>query len=1184
MKQRYPQLVKHAGLLLVVVASILQPGKALAVPLASEPLFVTGGAEPNILYVMDDSGSMMHELTPDDAFRFSETWSGSGQHPNMMFPMVEQLYGSSDDASVVPTFDDDSVFGARARASQLNLGYYNPSVTYKPWVKHDGTYYPDADPERAYHNPERQGKGFRNLTVENTATSSGDSDNATVVEKWLDCSGTNFSEDCELSDPQEGDEFWPATYFWFVGGDDWDSDNFEGPIELKNATATYTGHGRESRTDCVAGVCTYEQEIQNFANWYTYYRSRILTARASVGQAFVDQGDNMRVGYGTINQGSTTVDNVATRTVMEGVRKFSSDNKEAFFDWLYTYTNNNSGTPLRNALDGAGQYFSRGDEQGPYSATPGEEGDGPDSFLSCRANYTIFMTDGYWSGGGAETSGATGNVDGTDATEAITNPDGDSFTYKAEFPFSDDHSGTLADVAMYYWKNDLMPSLDNNVPPSDINSAFWQHMSVFGVGFGVVGQVDPDDAFAAIESPEDYSFSWPEPSSRSPSTVDDLLHASVNSRGGYFSASRPQEFADRLSGVLRSILARTEGSASTVAANSTRLGTETRVFQASFNTDGWTGEVQAWGLNEDGTVKPDAEWSTMGRIRPAAYAVRDVFSYNGETGIRFTADEWVNMNAQQQVALIGEDDASRAFERIDWVRGRSDVAGLRERDDLLGDIVNSSPVIASNRNFRFSALPEELGGETYDAFVVDKKEGRRDVLYVGANDGMLHAFDAESGEELFAYIPSMVYEQLHDMSLPDYGEPGDNSHRYSVDGPLFVGDAYFTHNGTTEWRNILIGTLGAGGRGVFVLDVTDPTSFDQSDILFEITDDDFSQLGNVLGEPVVAPTVEGWRIIFGNGYNSDEGASALFVVDLDDPTGADTMVLETDEVDNNGLATPALLVNANGMVTHAYAGDLQGRLWKFGLSGNTNNWGVSYGNRNNPTPLFTARDPDGQVQAITSAPTLGSNAQIDDAVMVYFGTGRYLSLSDNRPGDTVQSVYAIADTGRAISSTDRRTLMEKRIVGESIIETGDNEGRMRREVSNNHDTGWWSDKDGWYMDLQYTAEGADSVVTGERVVSQPMLIYDRLIFPTLLTNDDPCSPGSHGWLMELVAVGDRYDDHSILGEDGMSLDSAVMALSEIIRGGEKVYIPTSNIEGGIDVETGSLPAEVVGRQSWRQLQ
>lgn len=639
----------------------------------------------------------------------------------------------------------------------------------------------------------------------------------------------------------------------------------------------------------------------------------------------------------------------------------------------------------------------------------------------------------------------------------------------------------------------------------------------------------------------------------------------------YFYAIDPAELEENLSQALEQVAA-SAGSASSVATNSTRLGTDTVIYQALFNSSDWSGEIKALNLQSDGSVGSVKWQSDDGKIDSPL--TREIYTHDGLIGKEFA---WDQLSDSQKADLMGVDDAATAStaeqadgaDRVSWVRG-SEVSGLRDRESLLGDIVNSSPVFAGRKKFNFHLLSEELGGLAYQTYYSTYKQNRREVLYVGANDGMLHAFDAASGRELFAYIPAGVYEKLRKVSSPDYGSNG-NPHTYSVDGKLFVGDAFIDGN----WKNILVGTLGAGGKGLFVLDITSPDSFDESNVLLDLTDEDlfpdaFSGLGNITSEPAVSPTRDGWKLIFGNGYNSTDGEAVLFAIDMDDPLTA-SVAIATDGAGANGLAGPALLPNGDGEVVAAYAGDLLGNMWKFDLDNtSTSRWEVAYADGNGvnavPMPLFTAVDPTGQVQEITASPTLGLNAEMDNAVMVYFGTGSYLTSSDNGAGTVVNSFYAIADQEATVTGRDQ--LFQKTISSQT---------NGLRDVSGNADVTWWANKKGWYLDLTFNS------LTGERVISKPLLIYDRLLFPTMITSADPCSFGGSGWLMELVAVGDRYKGHSIFGEDGIEVDYAVISYSEVIRSGEKAYLPTSNIKGELDVTEGEFPADAVGRMSWRQL-
>lgn len=630
----------------------------------------------------------------------------------------------------------------------------------------------------------------------------------------------------------------------------------------------------------------------------------------------------------------------------------------------------------------------------------------------------------------------------------------------------------------------------------------------------------------------------------------------------YFFATDPAKLEEDLGKALEKVAADV-GSASAVATNSTRLGTDTVVYQALFNSADWSGELKAIRLNTDGSLGT-TKWSTTDQGRFTHHSFRNIVTYTGSEGVDF---RWDSLSPEQRQELA-DGDNQLGQSRLDWLRGR-EVPGLRERKTPLGDIVNSNPVFAGRNSLRFDQLPADLGGPDYAAFVADKKSGRKEVLYVNANDGMLHAFDAENGSELFAYVPSAIYGKLRKLAAPNYGAPA-NPHAYNVDGPLFVGDAY-VHG---QWRSILVGTLGAGGRGIFALDVTDPDSFSAEDVLLELTENDFPQLGHVLGQPLIAPVGDSWKIVFGNGYGSEDSNAHLFLVDLEDPENKSQVIAAGNQGDN-GLAAPSLLADGSGLVVSVYAGDLQGNLWKFDLSHQQPaQWNLAFRQGNARVPLFTARDASGKVQSITAAPVLGRNAQMEaGTVMVYFGTGRYLTHADNDAGDAVQSFYAIADQGEAIGTANNRAqLMEKEISFQN---------HERRQVEDDRETSWWSGMKGWYLDLSYNGQK-----TGERIVSKPLLRFDRLLFPTLITSRDPCAFGGSGWLMELVAVGDRFEGHSIFGDAntaGTVMEHAVMGFSDVITDGESLYLPTSNIKGEIEVKQGELPPGAAGRMSWRQL-
>ncbi|BAZ93314.1 pilus biosynthesis protein [Thiohalobacter sp. COW1] len=1126
-----------------------------ALDLSDAPLFLTTNADPNIMFTLDDSGSMQWELMPDDLI-----------YSYYLYPRASGIYGSSDYSNWVVSFDDSYGYTAVARSHDVNAIYYNPEITYKPWAEADGSLYPDATPSCAPHNPENTGAGCRDLTSTNSAYAGWDS----CTSRWS-CSYSTSTR-----------SFWPAVYYKYDGtGNIWNTSNYT-KVEIRSGS-TYTGSSE--RTDCAAApTCTYAEEIQNFANWYTYYRSRILAARAGVGRAFSQQSEAMRVGFATINQGSKTVDGVSSPgTIIKGVRPFNGSDRADFFDNLYGHDIPTAGTPLRRALDDVGQYFMRSDNSGPWGEAPGTNDSTPQ--LTCRQSYNILMTDGYWAAGSARTSAARANVDNSTGP-SITGPGGASYQYTPEHPYSDSHSNTLADVAMYYWNRDLRPGLANKVPTNTADPAFWQHLVNFTVGLGVNGTLDPSTDLAGLEAG---TTSWPQPStSGSGANIDDLWHAALNSRGDFFSAADPDTFADALTASLNSIVGRSS-SASAITSNSTRLDTDTNIYQARFDSSDWTGELYAYEIESDGSVGNQA-WKATDNI-PAA-ASRSIFTLNSTSsnGVTF---EWGNLSSSQQTDLdtniLGVDDGL-GQDRLAYLRGDQSQelkngGNFRNRSSVLGDIINSDPLFVGTPDYGYALLSDPEGTD-YTTFRDNTAyKNRQGMLYFGANDGMLHALNADSGAEVFTYVPSFLFPELSDLTSPDY------AHKYYVDGSARAGDAYI--NGV--WRTVLLGSAGAGGRGIFALDVTYPGTFDAGDVLWEYTHAD---LGYTIGQPtIVRLNDDSWAALFGNGYNSDNHKAMLFLVDLE--TGNLIKAIDTEvgsSASPNGLATPVPVdVDGNRTTDYVYAGDLHGNLWKFDLTGsNSNQWEIAFKQGNTPKPLFVAVDGSGNTQPITIRPAVGNHP--DSGRMVYFGTGKYIEIGDNVVGlnPQVQTFYGIWDNDN--DQVDRGDLLEQTILAEIDATTAGLVSDVRA-ISNN--TADWNSHDGWYLDLESPVSGAE----GERVISAPLLRHGRIIFPTVIPSADVCDYGGSSWLMEMNALSGARLAYSVfdMNGDGKVDDKDYVTLADgskvpvsgtrfddmidtpaIISAGEKEYKYTSGSSGSFDVitEKGSV---VRGRQSWRQL-
>lgn len=1089
-----------------------------ALDIAQVPLYLGTRADPNIMFTLDDSGSMHFEIMPESLIENDARY---------VYPRASQVYGSDDYDNYTITFASDNARNAYVRSSHNNKLYYNPQLTYRPWANADGSLMANAKVTCAPHNPMKTAAGCRDLTQTNRA--------------WWAIYYTEFSPYYYNQD----ESFWPAVYFDYKGsGNVFNAKNYTRVVINKAVATIYDG--RPNRSDCKnAPVCTYDEEIQNFANWYTYYRSRILAARAGVGRAFASQGEAIRVGFATIN---------ASGSVIRGVTPFSGTDRTAFFDELYGRDIPAKGTPLRTSLKEVGEYFSRSDNNGPWSARAGSTL----PHLTCRQSYNILMTDGYWNGD----SPSVGDQD------------------------QDGIKNTLADVAYKYWKTDLRRDLANKVPTSTADPANWQHLVNFTVGLGVNGSLNPANGIPG---------SWPNPYDSDEFKIDDLWHAAVNSKGSFFSAADPDTFAEALSSTLAQIAAR-NSSASSVTANATRLDSNTHIYQARYNSGDWSGQLVSIPLNSDGSLGNIA-WDAATQIpEPSA---RSIFTRQGGAGIAFT---WEALNNTNRTLLnIAGDNLGES--RVAYLRGerggeQRNGGVFRNRSDLLGDIINSDPVYVGKRDYGYSSATglTQTERESYQAFLSSTAIARRPpMLYVGANDGMLHGFRVADGVEQLAYIPASLLGELPQLTKPDY------NHRYYVDGTPRVGDAYLG----SRWKTLLLGSTGAGGKAVFAIDVTAPNNFTADKMLWEFT---HSEMGIALAAPTLVRVKADnkWVALVANGYNSNSQTARLFVLDL--ATGAvikeiDTQVGSASEP--NGLSSP-LPVDEDGdrVVDYVYAGDLQGNLWKFDLRDNNSaQWGIAFKAGNKPKPLFQACD--GACSASTRQPITMRPLAIRHprgGIMVLMGTGSYFTNDDKSlpTNPRLEAVYGIWDTGTEVS---RSQLLQQSITHEFVANGTTIKFNVR--VVSSRDVNYTSQK-GWYLVLK--SPGLSKGV-GERAVSEMLYRHKRLIFNTLIPSADACDFGGRSWLMELDPVSGARLTYSVfdVNGDGAVNDDDYVGIKD--EAGNDIKVPVSGKQfdeltttpsvvedadmerkyisgssGNISVTLEEGAGDLGGRQSWLQLE
>ena len=395
-------------------------------------------------------------------------------------------------------------------------------------------------------------------------------------------------------------------------------------------------------------------------------------------------------------------------------------------------------------------------------------------------------------------------------------------------------------------------------------------------------------------------------------------------------------------------------STASVSTNTVDLRSETLVYHAEFDNTNWQGEITAYNLkttDNDGSVR-SVVWKASDMMNRGD---RQIISYNPSTkqGIKL---EWDQLDDNQQSRFNAGSSSDVGKARLAWAKG-SNVNErrnglLRPRETILGDIVHSNLNLRGRfTNFGYKELPGKEG--TSYATFLGKKRNTKDTLFVGANDGMLHALDAKTGDELFAFMPNEVMQKIPTISSPKYGCDDSTClpHEYLVDGKSNVTDVYFNN----KWHNVLIGTLGLGGKGIYALDVSDPAQFSAQDVLWEISAKQspnneaafIQHMGLSIPEPVVVKMQNGqWAAIVANGYESQYHQAVLFIIDIE--TGRLIKTISTwvgSTTEKNGLSSPTAVDKDGDFIADViYAGDLQGNLWSFDVSStNPDEWQTKFG-------------------------------------------------------------------------------------------------------------------------------------------------------------------------------------------------------------------------------------------------
>ena len=1134
---RFLQAATRIGLIL---AGSLSGLASAQIAIDQAPLVIARPLPPNIMFIMDDSGSMGWQHMPGTSANWSSTSGSAG----------------------LPAGPHNDI---RLRAANINSQWYDPTKTYTTWKNWDGSSWNAYDP--ATQNVRYDPSGRITTSSHNFRQTSwptipaNDDDEATQSSTTASGGGNSLNFRFQgfyrptVDNPTTANHY--QRFDFRRNGSQW-----QGRTCTGTSTSGCTNYGP---TAVLPWGRTVNDEVQNYANWFAFYRLRASMAKAAASHVFADLSEDFRVGYNTIWNRQDYRIPVATN---EG--RFSGANKQNWFTNLFA-TGAGSNTPLRQALDRAGQYFSETGADGPWG--PEQTG----SQFSCRQNFSILTTDGYWNSNQADTAAARADNDGTAGAE-ITGPNGMSFQYEPTRPYTDNaantakRGNTLADVAMYYWKNDIRDDLKNDVPTSNANPAFWQHMVTFGVSIGEQGTLNPSTALPGLISG---ATSWPNPNTSENSTrIDDLWHAAVNSRGEFIVASDADAFTEALTSALGTIADRL-GSGASLAANATSLDdpNTSTTYQAQYWSGTWRGDLAAYPIQPNGTLAANPSWRAATAL--PAWNTRNIHFNDGNASpaAAHKLFTWDNLTPTQKTALGSQ-------QVVNYLRGdatneesQGSTGTLRARTTRLGDIINSQPVYVGAPDPQLHNSNASFDGASSYASFASTYASRTPVIYVGGNDGMLHGFNANTGVETYAFIPNAVINSdLATLALPDY------EHRYFVDGEITIADVY---TASTGWRSILVGTLGRSThKAVYALDVTNPGSVQ---FLWEKSASDIAGLGQVLGKPMIVKVGNNdWKVLIGNGMNSTSGTAQLLMIDVfPDNTGTvnHTSVTTNDVTDNGLSAIVPWDSNGDGYTDMAYGGDRLGNLWRFSNLGGTAS----------AAKLFEATGPSGLTQPITAAPMVGINLKTRER-WVFFGTGQYLNAADIS-NDEVQSWYGLIDSGTLITARSQ-------LAARSIFAEGEVNGFAARSISASS-SGDMFLKRGWYIDLVSPENGAE----GERMVTPNQYRGGALIGTTRIPDgSDPCNPGGRGFVMAINPfTGARLPQTFFdLTLDG-SFDSSDML---VLPNGQR--IPVSGVGFGagpnnpifigntmhVSLDDGSrrsfntppwLDSSPVQRRSWREL-
>lgn len=941
---------------LIALGALLGTAAQASTSIAELPLKASVLAKPNVIWGLDDSGSMDSEVmlpTNDGAFWWDHTnangWNASGvlnfnapgdattrwRKMVYLFPngtgTGRRAYNdaTNDHFAIPPTAQF-----AFLRSPDFNPLYFNPEVTYKPWSPAffggSTRTFANSPPTAARSHP-HLGSTTHDLTVDIPASTNANevfmvlpgmvipagtrTCSHTGTCTWIDETaartlGANSIRRLSMA-------YFPATYY----RNEACSLNTDGSCVAAPNGSTLKRY--EIRRVNYGSDAEYNAAIQNFANWFTYYRKRKLMTNAAVGQV-LEPLTGLRMGLVRFNSHSTV-------TMFDTDATAASANRLRITGLFYE-VDDAGGTPTRQTLNYIGQQYINNTNIIQFA---------------CQRNNAFIVTDGF-------------------ANANITNPPAyNAATWGTGAPYQTTFAGTLADIALSYYTINLRPALaTGRVPPTATDTNPNLHMNTYGLTLGAKGTIWQNE-----DTPVPTNVAaWPNPDqNRSPTAVDDLWHATINGRGKKYGGSSFVDTAASIRAGLLDILSQKGAQSGVAVATVNLVRGDNQAYFGVYDPSGWKGDVTANPISQEtAVVSTTPNWSASQKLLARDWTTRVIATQKSDgSGTRFITTEVGTI--VNPGGVYGD-----TTEVMSYLRGDRTHEGtkFRQRTGLLGAIINSEPVVS----------------------LADQ------VLYVASGEGMLHAFDTapgtNAGQELWAFVPRAV--------LPDIGQTSQRTYSFKtqLDGSPVVG----TIGGG---KKILVAGMGAAGRGYYALDVSSPRNLTEEALAtkvmweFPAAGDAAMQakVGQTLGQPVILQSPDnGWVVLVTSGYNNThDGKGRMWMLNAN--TGA---VIHEFEVPAGTLAAEAGLAHVVGFddgtakSRYAYGGDLLGNLWRFDLKAKDTPHKVA--ELKGPAP---ASDP----QPITVPPELTS---IGSHRVIVVPTGRILNVSDF--GNTkVQSLYVIKD-------------------------------------------------------------------------------------------------------------------------------------------------------------------------------